>query len=101
MTRHDQWKFLDNLRRKSLIKAELRRSLLRSLLRSKTTPIVQKYAVYFGLTHLPRRSSRNKVQNRCVVSGRNWNVLKRAQYSRFVFRDRSYFSYLPGIRRAS
>jgi small subunit ribosomal protein S14 len=101
MTRHDQWKLLDNFRRKSFVKTELRRMMLRSITQSKTTPLSQRYVAQFGLSHLPRQASRNKIQNRCVVSGRNWNVMRKTQYSRFVFRQKAYFSFLPAVRRAS
>ena len=71
MTRHEQWKFLDKLRRRLFVKQELRRVLLRSITRSKVTPLAQRYSAQFSLVHIPRQSSRNKLQNRCVVSGRN------------------------------
>ena len=101
MTRHHQWKLLDQFRRRAYIKTELRRMLLRSFTNSKDVPLSKRYVAHFGLSHLPRHGSRNKIQNRCIQSGRNWNIMRKTQYSRFVFRDQSYFSYLPAVRRAS
>lgn len=71
MTRHRQWKLLDRFRRRAYIKIELRRMLLRSFTKSKDTPLAQRYVAHFGLSHLPRQGSRNKLRNRCVRSGRN------------------------------
>lgn len=70
MTRQDQWKFLDVLRRKSYVKHEVRRILLRSVTKSSYTSSAQRYAAHFSLSLLPRQSSRNKIQNRCVMTGR-------------------------------
>ena len=71
MTRHHQWKLLDKFRRQAYVKTELRRMLLRSFLKSQDLPLSKRYVAYFGLTHLPRHASRNKIQNRCIKSGRN------------------------------
>ena len=92
---------LDKLRRQSYIKTELRRMLLRSVTKSSDTPLSQRYVAQFGLAHLPRQGSRNKIRNRCVISGRSWNVIRKARYSRFEFRFKAYFSLLPAVRRAS
>lgn len=100
MTRQDQWKFLDRLRRRAHIKNELRRHLLKSVIKCRHTSIIQRYKASFNLVHLPRKASKTKVRNRCVISGRTWNVIRRAQYSRFVFRHKAYFSFIPGVRRA-
>ena len=61
---------LDKLRRKSYIKVELRRMLLRSLTKSNETPLLHRYVAQFNLSHLPRQGSRNKLRNRCLGSGR-------------------------------
>jgi ribosomal protein S14 len=81
---------LDKLRRKSYIKVELRRMLLRSATKSNSTPLFHRYTAQFGLTHLPRRGSRNKIRNRCISSGRTWNVIRKSRYSRFEFRVNAY-----------
>ena len=61
---------LDKLRRKSYIKIELRRMLLRSTTKSNNIPLSYRYAAQFSLAHLPRQGSRNKIRNRCLGSGR-------------------------------
>jgi len=83
------------------VKHELRRALLRSISHSRYVPLTQRYLASFSLTSLPRSSSRNKLRNRCIVSGRVWNVVRKTRTSRFILRQDAYFSYLPGARRAS
>ena len=92
---------LDLFRRKVYIKFELRKVLLKSNINLKSQPLILKYNTYFRLTNLPRAASLNKLQNRCITSGRNKNVLRRVSASRFVFRHKAHFTYFPGCRRAS
>ena len=92
---------LDLFRRKAFVKFELRKILLKSNVKLQTQPLVQKYNIQFRLVTLPTIASRNKLQNRCLTSGRNKNVIRRIRSSRFVFRQKAHFAYLPGCRRAS
>lgn len=62
---------------------------------------INRYYTQYLLTTVPSRYSINVVQNRCVITGRNWNVLKKTQYSRFCFRNESYKGFLPGVKRLS
>jgi len=70
MTRQQQWKNLDNFRRKLAIKMELRRNLLLSITSATSIPLIQRYNAQFNLSHILKRSSRNKIRNRCTISGR-------------------------------
>ena len=92
---------LDLFRRKSFVKFELRKTLLKANLKLQSQPLIRKYNLQFKLVTIPHIASRNKLQNRCITSGRNKNVIRRIRSSRFVFRHKAHFAYLPGCRRAS
>ena len=81
------------MRRKLSIKYEFKRRLLKSLIRNSHTPLVYRYNALFKLSLLPRPGAHNKIRNRCVISGRNYNVLKKTRYCRFVFRHNAYFLF--------
>jgi ribosomal protein S14 len=49
----------------------------------------------------PFNSSKSRLRNRCVRSGRQYNVLRKTQTCRFVFRFESYEGLLPGVSRSS
>jgi len=68
---------------------------------NQTLPISYHFYIKFRLSTLINLSAVNKQRNRCVISGRVWNVLKKTQYSRFVFREKANFGYLPGVSRLS
>lgn len=101
MIRQNQWKLLDNFRRKLHVKYEIKNKLLRSIKHNRKLPISYRYYASLQSCVLPRSSSLVKQSNRCVVSGRQWNVLRKTQQSRFVTRFQSYDGILPGFRRDS
>jgi len=101
MARQQLWITFDNLKRQMFVKSELRHLLLKGMLKNTNTSLAIHHYMLFKKTRLTRISSRIQHRNRCVVSGRKWNVLKKTQYSRFVFRKESYEGTIPGLRRAS
>jgi len=101
MIREEQWKLLDNHRRKLYVKFELKRKLFKSIIKNQTLPLSYRYLATFYKSNLPRSSSVIKQCNRCVHTGRSYSVLKKTQSSRFYFRFESYKGLLPGVRRHS
>lgn len=71
MIRQQQWKLLDNFRRKTFIKFELKKQILKSILTNTKLPLTYRYYASFQLSLLPKAGSFTKQRNRCVVSGRN------------------------------
>lgn len=92
---------MDRLKRKSFLKYELKKQLLTAVKKSKTVPYLRRYRGAFYLSNIPTSMSKVVVNNRCVSTGRNLGVNGKTGYSRFVLRDESYKSNLPGFRRAS
>ena len=101
MDRHSLWISVDNYKRKNFIKYELKKILLSSNVKSKKTNYINRYKSLFYLSSIPKYSTKTKLNNRCVISGRVWAVNRKTSYSRFYFRDASYKSNIPGFRRAS
>lgn len=62
---------------------------------------LSRYKASYYLSKYPRIMSPNYANNRCIISGRVWSVDKHAKMSRFVFREQTYNSKLPGCSRAS
>jgi ribosomal protein S14 len=87
-------------RRKLYIKFELKNKLFHSILKNQQTTLSNRYLVSLYRSSLPK-SSVTKIVNRCVRTGRSYNVLKKVQLSRFPFRFESYNGTLPGVRRHS
>jgi ribosomal protein S14 len=101
MTRQQQWIKLDQFRRHEFLKAELRKKILKSLVKNTQIPNTVRYYAFYNYTIMSRASSVTQSRNRCVVSGRKWMIVQKARYSRFVFRRESYNGNLPGLSRGS
>nr|AEV66666.1 rps14 [Oxytricha trifallax] len=101
MKRESQWKLVDNLKRKLFVKNELKRKLLRSIIKNTKLPNSYRYLALWNYSKLSRISSSTVQQNRCVITGRIWSVLKILKYSRFFLRTEANKGNLPGFRRAS
>jgi len=101
MIRENQWKHLDNYKRKLFLKNELKKIILTSILLNQKLPQTYKYFALYNRSKLIRISSVVQQKNRCVLTGRRWSINKFTKYSRFVFRTESYKGHLPGFKRAS
>jgi ribosomal protein S14 len=53
------------------------------------------------MARFPTITTLNKKRNRCVISGRNRNVLTKTKTSRFVFRQLLNLTILPSMGRFS
>lgn len=101
MLRSEQWILSDSFRRKMFLKFELRRLILKSISKNESISYIVRYNALFAKSRLSRFSTIGHHRNRCVVTGRVWNVLKRTKYSRFVFRTEAYDGHMPGCRKAT
>ena len=54
-----------------------------------------------ALAKLPRNSSKNRLRNRCAVTGRPRGYMRFFGLSRITFRDLALKGELPGIRKGS
>jgi len=101
MSRQEQLKLLDNLKRKVFIKYEVKKKILSSIIKNKSLQNVYRYYAYFNFVKISRYSLITKQKNRCTKTGRAWSTVKLTNYSRFVFRNKANNGNLPGFKRAS
>ncbi len=101
MIRENRWKMIDNLRRKFFLKVELKRIILKSIIKNTNLPLPYRYYASYNKSKLTRWSSITQQKNKCVKTGRVWSTVKLTNYSRFLFRTESSNGNLPGFKRAS
>lgn len=53
------------------------------------------------LKFTPRNSSKSRVQNRCIETGRSHAVLKFLRLCRIRFRDKASKGSIPGVKKSS
>ena len=101
MIRENRWKFVDIFRRKLFLKNELKKIILRSIIKNNNISLIYRYYALYNKSKLYRFSSISQQKNKCVETGRIWSTVKKTQYSRFFFRVESNVGNLPGFKRAS
>ncbi|MBI1274590.1 30S ribosomal protein S14 [bacterium] len=91
-----------NKRRVKLSKQFLaRRKALKATIMDKQTSFEDRFAAQVKLAELPRNSAKNRVRNRCELSGRPRGFYRKLRMSRIALRDLASRGELPGVIKAS
>ena len=53
------------------------------------------------LSKLPRNSAKNRIRNRCQITGRPHGVYRKLKISRIALRDMASSGKIPGITKSS
>ena len=91
----------DKNRRKLIAKYELKRVQYKSLIKDFSIPKGIKNVYIEKLNKLPRNSSKIRIKNRCILTGRGHSVLRFCGLSRLKFRDLASQGLLMGVIKAS
>ena len=70
MIRENRRKFVDIYRRKLFLKNELKKIILKSLIKNKNLPTFYRYFAFYNKSKLYRFSSLIQQKNKCVETGR-------------------------------
>ena len=91
----------DQKRRHLFFKNELKRLQYKSLIKNYKIPGETKEKCVSKLNKIPRNSSRVRVKNRCILTGRGKAVYSFCRLSRIRFRELSSQGLLLGITKSS
>ena len=101
MNRKLQWKLMDNYRRKIFLKNELKKKILTSISHNQNLPLLYRYLAYWNKNKISKLISKTQHNDKCIITGRVWNVNIYTKFSRFKFRQEVYKGNLPGFSRSS
>ena len=97
--------------KKSMVQRELKRQRLvmkyakkREILKNQmkeTSSLKEKLTLHRKLQQLPRDSSRVRLHNRCMITGRPKGYSRDFGLSRHVLREMAHQGLLPGVQKAS
>lgn len=93
--------YRDKKKRSIYFKYEIKRLEYKSLLNDLSLPKELRYNVMQLLNKLPRNSSKVRIKNRCILTGRNHSVLRVCKLSRIKFRELASQGLLMGITKSS
>jgi small subunit ribosomal protein S14 len=78
------------------LRAELRKKAIDMKLSDE-----ERDAARMKLHSLPRNGAKERIRNRCQLTGRSRGVYKRFMISRIVFREMAHKGLLPGVTKSS
>ncbi|MBM3617164.1 MAG: 30S ribosomal protein S14 [Alphaproteobacteria bacterium] len=78
-----------------------KRAELKKLVMNKETTIEERFDAVLKLAELPRNSAKNRLRNRCGLSGRPRGFFRKFKLSRIAVRDLASNGQIPGIVKSS
>ena len=91
----------NNRRRKLVKRYANKRAKLKAIIQNKETPIEERFAAQLKLAELPRNSAKNRIRNRCEVTGRPRAYYRKLKMSRLALRELSNQGLVPGMVKSS
>ena len=91
-----------NLKRIRLYEKFLSKRLeLKKIIRNKKLPLTERFEAQLKLAKLPRNSAKNRIRNRCEITGRPHGVYRKLRISRIALRELASSGKIPGMTKSS
>lgn len=78
-----------------------RRARLKAVAANEALPMEERFAARLKLSELPRNSAKERLRNRCELSGRPRGVYRKFKLSRIALRALASTGQIPGVVKAS
>lgn len=99
MIKKNQLLILENYKRKMFLKYELKQLILKVLYKNKIFLNKNYLLILFYKSITKKNKLKIKLSYRCIISGRNFNIMKKTALSRFIFRRYLKLGFLPGYQK--
>jgi small subunit ribosomal protein S14 len=91
-----------NLRVQALVKQyAAKRVALKKVANDENRPLEERFDARLKLAELPRSSSKTRIRNRCLVTGRPRAFYRKLKMSRISLRDLGSHGLIPGLVKSS
>ncbi|MDA8791682.1 30S ribosomal protein S14 [Bacteriovoracaceae bacterium] len=91
----------DQRKRKLELRYRTKRAELKKIIIDENKSDDERFEASVKLNKLPRNSSRVRVRNRCILTGRGRAVYRQFGLSRIKFRELAHQGLIPGVTKAS
>ena len=91
----------NNRRIKLSNKLYKKRSNLKKIIMNKKLSLEERFKAQQKLSKLPRNSAKNRVMNRCQITGRPHGVYRKLKISRIALRKLGLEGKIPGLVKSS
>ena len=78
-----------------------KRQSLKKIIMNKKLPLEERFKAQQKLSKLPRNSAKNRVMNRCQITGRPHGVYRKLKISRIALRQLGLQGKIPGLVKSS
>ena len=78
-----------------------KRLKLKKIIMKKKLPLEERFKAQQKLSKLPRNSAKNRVMNRCQITGRPHGVYRKLKISRIALRKLGLEGKIPGMIKSS
>ena len=91
----------NNRRRKMVKQHAAKRARLKAIIMDKSVSIEERFAAQLKIAEMPRNSAKNRIRNRCEVTGRPRAYYRKVKMSRLALREMSNNGMIPGMVKSS
>ncbi len=91
----------NNRRRKMVKQYANKRAKLKAIIQSKDVTMEERFTAQLKLAELPRNSAKNRIRNRCEVTGRPRAYYRKVKMSRLALREMANLGLIPGMVKSS
>ena len=78
-----------------------KRNALKAVANNESLPLEERFEARLKLAELPRSSSKTRIRNRCLVTGRPRAYYRKLKMSRISLRDLGSSGLIPGLVKSS
>ena len=78
-----------------------KRKKLKAIVMDKKINLNERFAASLKLAKLPKNSSKNRVRNRCEITGRPHGYYRKLKMSRIALRKLASMGKIPGMTKSS
>ena len=78
-----------------------KRAELKAVANNESLPLEERFEARLKLAELPRSSSKTRIRNRCLVTGRPRAFYRKLKMSRIALRDLGSAGLIPGLVKSS
>lgn len=91
----------DLKRRKLAKKYAAKRAALKEIVMDKSVSPEERFKAAMQMAELPKNSAKERIRNRCAVTGRPRGFHRKFNLSRNQLRELGYKGFLPGLTKSS
>ena len=78
-----------------------KRAKLKAIVMDKKTNLNERFAATLKLAKLPKNSAKNRIRNRCEITGRPHGYYRKLKMSRIALRELASSGKIPGMTKSS